>query len=526
MKRQLVLTAFVISITFFPHFTIAVADGPQWIVTNEGRDDVIYNGDIADDLADYTLYGIRHDSLDYRYNYARRGVLVDVGKVYWSSTQVLDYGSLTDDSSETFLGEQLYIMFIPGSDEGFDSSQYPENCFSQGYHIPWNYFSGSVDTQLNNITLTHMYYDNSWHVLPDGGYYLFRYLHLPTELKAWTGQTVGDDTEKLIITVHGWNESGVFYEDDTDIVRLANAIQNRISTENSDWKFVAYDWKLDADTGSKWSPTPKKLEDPQAKGMDSWPTQNATEAAETAHMHGQNLGRLISEKCPNIKKVHIIAHSAGSWCARTAVKYLIDNTGDDFTVQLTLLDPYMPYQGGADSWLGKQIMEHMTIYENSWKINLLENYYSDDSIYFGTNEVFSWPNLGFNVLLSRSVSGYVYDGHGGPVKFYTDSINGTIAYDPDWNNYNVIVDCPDWEWIPERFGWQTSQMWYERFLSTRHNIDGLNSTDLRDFAILASQWGNGQCDSSQGWCNNADIDMSGSVGLTDLVMLAENWLID
>ena len=241
-------------------------------------------------------------------------------------------------------------------------------------------------------------------------------------------------------------------------------------------------------------------------------------------MNEQNLGQLILEKCPNIKKVHIIAHSAGSWCARTAIKYLINNTSENFNAQLTLLDPYMPLEGGADSLLCRQIMEQMSSYETSWKISLLENYYSEDTLISGTNEIFSWPSIGFNSLLSRSVFGTVYDGHDGPIQFYKDSINNAITYDPDWENYNVVVDYPNWEWVPEEFGWQTSWMWYERVISIRCNIDGLNNVDLNDFAILASEWGNDQCNSEQGWCNNADIDMSGKVSLADMLLFAENWL--
>ena len=524
MKRCLVIFFLFLVVLLNSSYSDILPEGVEWIVRSDGNDDIIYNGGIPDDLAYYTLDGVRHDSLQYRYNHSRRGVLVNVGKVYWSSTETLGYGSLTDDTSPNFPDDQLYVMFIPGENEGLDVSQYPERCFSQGYYIPWSNLWGEIKKQDKEFELTHMYYDGNWHGLPIGGYYLFRYLHLPRELESWSDGVIGQETEKLVIVVHGWNSSGVSYQQDSYFVNLANSIQSKIS--NSDWKLIAYDWKLDANTGGKISTTAKNIEDKNAAPTQFWPIENAVEAAETAHMHGQNLGQLILEKCPNIKQVHIIAHSAGTWCARTAIKHLIDNTGDDFKAQITLLDPFMPLECGGESLLCKQIIEQLPESENNWKFELLENYYSEDTFILGTNELFAWGNFGFNALLSRSSLGTVYDGHEGPIEFYIDSVNNSTVYDLDWGNYSVLVDHPHIGWNSKMFAWKLSMPWFDSILPKRCNIDNEGSVNLSDYSRLSMYWNINGCSNENNWCDNVDINMSGAVDFNDFKVFISHWLDD
>ena len=47
--------------------------------------------------------------------------------------------------------------------------------------------------------------------------------------------------------------------------------------------------------------------------------------------------------------------------------------------------------------------------------------------------------------------------------------------------------------------------------------------NLFDFSCLAAEWLNGPCE-ADGWCNNADIDRSGDVGLEDLSEMVAVWL--
>jgi hypothetical protein len=52
--------------------------------------------------------------------------------------------------------------------------------------------------------------------------------------------------------------------------------------------------------------------------------------------------------------------------------------------------------------------------------------------------------------------------------------------------------------------------------------DGI--VNLFDFNCLAAEWLNAPCE-AQGWCNSADIDRSGDVGLGDLLEMATLWLM-
>lgn len=56
------------------------------------------------------------------------------------------------------------------------------------------------------------------------------------------------------------------------------------------------------------------------------------------------------------------------------------------------------------------------------------------------------------------------------------------------------------------------------------NNDG--RVDLEDFALFTNQWLATNCSTPNHWCQNADIDRSGSVAIEDLAQLVENWLID
>lgn len=56
------------------------------------------------------------------------------------------------------------------------------------------------------------------------------------------------------------------------------------------------------------------------------------------------------------------------------------------------------------------------------------------------------------------------------------------------------------------------------------DLNGDDVVNMLDHAVLASEWRNGGCDSTN-WCGGADIDHSGAVGNSDILLLAENWLI-
>jgi hypothetical protein len=79
---------------------------------------------------------------------------------------------------------------------------------------------------------------------------------------------------------------------------------------------------------------------------------------------------------------------------------------------------------------------------------------------------------------------------------------------PVWMMLREYEDYPRLEWQAIYLG----------------DIAGLYGVDMVDFARLAGQWNEPVCDESNQWCQGADIDGSGDVGISDLAYLAQDWL--
>jgi hypothetical protein len=255
---------------------------------------------------------------------------------------------------------------------------------------------------------------------------LYRYLHFKNELiDAESKMPLTGNESKLIILFHGWNPSS--NEDSfASSSEFTSLIQNLIyAVRGTDWKVVLYHWEPDSDTGSVIDSvfSPSLI-------------LNATEAAEISHQHGQHLGQLLSEGYPNLHKVHAIAHSAGSWAARGAIRYLLEDAPYVAT-QLTLLDPFMPnststHETAIESALGTSIMNQMDNLASgnrSAGLGKLENYYSDNITTPGTQESFNWGLNDVNYKVGgSSLFDPAYGGHSGPVLFYADTIR--YIHDP------------------------------------------------------------------------------------------------
>ena len=56
------------------------------------------------------------------------------------------------------------------------------------------------------------------------------------------------------------------------------------------------------------------------------------------------------------------------------------------------------------------------------------------------------------------------------------------------------------------------------------DINGNSKVDFPDFALLANNWLETDCDESNNWCEGADFDKNGDVGLTDLAEITDYWL--
>lgn len=254
-------------------------------------------------------------------------------------------------------------------------------------------------------------FDVGWFQNTD--YVLFRYLHFRNTLTndASTGVTdrnLDASTRKLIVLFHGWNPDPVPVMYDGDYGELADNIASQIA--GTEWRMMKYRWEADADTG--------------AINLSS--AINGTEAAEISHQHGWHLGALLNQVCPNLESIHVIAHSAGTWAARSTVRYLLARNAS-IRVQFTLLDPFMPNAIPLiTSTLGEPVMSQLDAVEGHGRIYRLENYYASGAdVALGTQEVFAWRPQDLNLRTDWSTvlpPAFHYDGHWGPREFYRDTI--------------------------------------------------------------------------------------------------------
>jgi hypothetical protein len=56
------------------------------------------------------------------------------------------------------------------------------------------------------------------------------------------------------------------------------------------------------------------------------------------------------------------------------------------------------------------------------------------------------------------------------------------------------------------------------------DLDCPDGVNFIDFAIFAGQWGRDNCNPSNGNCQGADINQSGTVDFRDLEIFAQHWL--
>ncbi len=273
-------------------------------------------------------------------------------------------------------------------------------------------------------------------------------LTFPTVLMDEIGNKPMDgDTRKAVILIHGWNPPGLFSDtpkedkfSDDEWFYLMNAL--KLELAGTDWKVVPYHWEKDAATGGIL----------EFDGISNEGAANAVEAAANAFLHGQNLGGELNEKAQNLRFVHFIAHSAGSWVAREAAKRLLQ-LNPYVVVQITLLDPFIPDAiTGNTPQLSKTSMNEIVSVSGNQRIVSLENYFSVDFLtdYFGSfltrasSQIFDWGERGNNLQVAWG--GYalqftIYNSHSGPIEFYADSVvakypkrlDYTRFFGPDYN---------------------------------------------------------------------------------------------
>ncbi len=229
-------------------------------------------------------------------------------------------------------------------------------------------------------------------------------------------------TKKYIVLIHGWNPHSKDNNYDGDEWQaLEQNINSWLVAHNgSDWQLLKYRMEADTDTGPK--------------SVDA--AINGTEAAEIARQHGYHMAKLILDQCPQIEKLHLIAHSAGSWAARSCLQYVLD-VHPSTSCQMTLLDAFVPAEvSGIDSNLGVQEMNGVSAFVNYQSIFCLDNYYSDhwvDTETLGTaNEfLFGDRELVEDVNTGDFFWRWEWHGHSGPIQYYADSIEGAETWTDD-----------------------------------------------------------------------------------------------
>lgn len=273
-----------------------------------------------------------------------------------------------------------------------------------------------------------------------GDWRLMRVAHYPMALEQRGGNTLPSNTEKVVIMIHGWQPQGVTggndsdaYDDDSALDRLATLIDDELdAAQPADWKIVPYHWEKDADT---------------REGLDATLVAVPTQTAEIARYHCYHLGErllgITGGANGKLRSVHVIAHSAGSWAARSVAKYLLRAHKDGLTnselkVQVTLLDPFIPEVAvGVNSVLSTAEMSQINDFYGATSETLfrLENYYSAAVISgnlgaIGTQEVFGWRgtdrdwNTRVDLKIGQTSNDDRYDPHSGPIIFYADTLEG------------------------------------------------------------------------------------------------------
>jgi hypothetical protein len=284
--------------------------------------------------------------------------------------------------------------------------------------------------------------------------------HYPPTLVNERNQAPLDSaTKQIVVCIHGWNRDGSpdAYAPGSDWGTLVSSLNWQLS--GTDWQLLLYHWEQDANTGF--------LDfDPLNGALMQDAIRNATTAADRADSwHGAHFAEQLNGVAPNLRQVHLIAHSAGSWLARKAATRLLE-LNPFVTVQTTLLDPFIP---GSIGWpwtpttsLGMAAMNSLASDTHQDRIYRLENYWTEDLGTVGTdNPSFAWR--GAIDILGRKVNwdlalAYRYEGHSGPLLFYADTINSSLP--------GAVVPH-ELLWAPFQFsdyGWFKSMFYQAPFL--------------------------------------------------------------
>ena len=216
----------------------------------------------------------------------------------------------------------------------------------------------------------------------------------------------------LVVVTHGW------YERQPWPGWTAQAIAQEVDRRT--WRCAWYDWR------------------PQAKRLR--PSQAATIARDTA---GPQLGRQILRLAPNLRHVHLIGHSAGTWLVNAAARTIAEQTNAD--VHLTFLDAYVP-----DGW-NEQALGRLTGRPpgRCW----VEHYLTRDPLNLTENLLHHAHNVDITALNPG------FPGHKFPWHWYHATVVGRYTTDERFAQEPVFIETGKVKYGFARAREESSQNW-------------------------------------------------------------------
>jgi hypothetical protein len=392
-------------------------------------------------------YGVTDDENVLLQKHNTRGVLGERELVYGRSTQVklnmpeLAYLQGAPRRIRRWLPDQHMIW----GNAKYRNIHNDERLFPSNF-TNWRVNKGLLSTEFIFNYIAPMQIPNTT-VTSDSSAYssidFYKRLTLHAGLRNHKGDLVrnGPSPKNIIVLCHGWNPSSNTNPFNTNEFQLliSNLSQRLTGT---DWVIVPYNWGWDSATGGAI-----------INRNGSFITGSATNAAEIGHVHGLALGKnLLELNNSNLQNVHFIAHSAGSWVARSALRHLSLHSPNT-NLQITFLDPYVPGRANdLDSTLSGIRISNMRTWSG---IEVMENYYSYDyigairsTLVLGTDGNFNWggfPNTKQWATDSSGRSDWGFrniDSHSAPIEFYADTIT-----DPS---------------LSQKYGWRNSMFYRSR----------------------------------------------------------------
>ena len=227
----------------------------------------------------------------------------------------------------------------------------------------------------------------------DEGIYAFQHALLAPEVATDPnvvvdkGVCIHPNADKLVVVVHGWMDKG----QDAWPSEMAAAIRER--TDPNEWVCGSYDWR----GGSI--------------------VMTSIHAAEYARdIAGPRLAKALLELGTDLKHIHLIGHSAGTWAVHSAARE-IAAVRPDTQFHLTFLDAYVPSQWDHNQ-LGHVYDDSVKQKSNVWA----EQYYTKD-ITFSVTE----HNLKHAHNVDISAIDPLISEHEFPYRWYTATITGKFT---------------------------------------------------------------------------------------------------